>query len=712
MLKNVLVSFFVLTFLLSTQSPTIYKNVMAQDLPVHNVNTGKHYETIQKAIDDPETEDGHTIKVDSGTYPEHLIVNKSVTLTGSDFETTVIDGGGKTVVLITNTVNVAISGFTIKNATGEESCAIRIFNSMNTSVSDNVLKRSYYGVQLSRSNNTEIVNNVIMNNSVRGIDFRQVSTLNRIVGNTIAYNPIGVFIDITAKSNLFYHNNFINNTSSQVETLAPADWDNGAEGNYWSDYTGVDLYHGPYQNETGSDGIGDAEYVIAGKMTDKYPLMESWTLTRAFTVNSSQVVITCNCTVASFNFSQRLKQISFFITGPQNSSVFCNVTIPQDLLAPNSSQIWLVTLDSKNITATTRIIDNRTLINFTYSLSTHKVRIRVVEAPNIPPYADFTYFPTNPTTLDTVNFTDLSNDPDGEIVAWYWSFGDGTNSSKSTPSHNYPQKGTFQVTLTVTDDMNDTDIAWKTVTVTRMETTLTINVSPSVIAGEPVSIKALLKDQNGNPIPNEKIDFTFSENKTSSLIGSFLTNNTGVAAVTHTFSVAGEYLIRAAYNGSTKYMKNSVNVTLLVNLRPTVLSIDAPSSTTVGKKMKVTVILRDQNGTLLSNEIVDLLVHEGDKWTKVDSATTNSSGVAVFIYTPKNIGIIQIRADFQKTEVYDESHSNVVALNVDKDYTRYIVVTAIVVVAIAAIVFGILINKRKRLNMNTAEKEKVDSAAE
>jgi PKD repeat protein len=48
-------------------------------------------------------------------------------------------------------------------------------------------------------------------------------------------------------------------------------WDDGypSGGNYWNDYAGTDLYSGPYQNETGSDGIGDTWYPVG----DHYPLM-------------------------------------------------------------------------------------------------------------------------------------------------------------------------------------------------------------------------------------------------------------------------------------------------------------------------------------------------------------------------------------------------------------------------------------------------------
>ena len=51
-------------------------------------------------------------------------------------------------------------------------------------------------------------------------------------------------------------------------------WDDGypSGGNYWSSYNGTDVLRGTYQNETGSDGIGDMPY---GQ--DRYPLMNPWT---------------------------------------------------------------------------------------------------------------------------------------------------------------------------------------------------------------------------------------------------------------------------------------------------------------------------------------------------------------------------------------------------------------------------------------------------
>jgi PKD repeat protein len=81
---------------------------------------------------------------------------------------------------------------------------------------------------------------------------------------------------------------------------------------------------------------------------------------------------------------------------------------------------------------------------------------------NIPPTADFTYS-INDLTVD---FTDTSNDPDGNIVSWLWDFGDGNTSTAQNPSHTYAAYGTYTVTLTVTDDDDATDSVSKDVTLT------------------------------------------------------------------------------------------------------------------------------------------------------------------------------------------------------------------------------------------------------
>ncbi|MCL2912786.1 PKD domain-containing protein [Shewanella corallii] len=80
--------------------------------------------------------------------------------------------------------------------------------------------------------------------------------------------------------------------------------------------------------------------------------------------------------------------------------------------------------------------------------NTRSARVSVSAAVNQPPVADFV---VNTSGL-TANFIDQSQDSDGSIVEWMWDFGDGAQSSSASPAHTYASVGTYQVSLTVTDD--------------------------------------------------------------------------------------------------------------------------------------------------------------------------------------------------------------------------------------------------------------------
>jgi PKD repeat protein len=91
--------------------------------------------------------------------------------------------------------------------------------------------------------------------------------------------------------------------------------------------------------------------------------------------------------------------------------------------------------------------------------------IVVVTITNEPPKADFTYT----TDLLSVQFTDTSTDPDGSVVAWNWNFDDGQTSTEQNPSHTFATEGTYNVTLTVTDDAGDTGSTSQNITVSAEE---------------------------------------------------------------------------------------------------------------------------------------------------------------------------------------------------------------------------------------------------
>ncbi len=153
--------------------------------------------------------------------------------------------------------------------------------SSNNTASFNILKRNRVNLWLYYSNSNVISKNEVSNGWSGGI-FLTNAYDNRIIENNLLNNVLsflgyGIALNIeTSFNNAIYHNNFINNTYNVFSLDSQNIFDNSypSGGNYWSNYIGKDLYSGVFQNETGSDGIGDTPYTIDENNTDRYPLME------------------------------------------------------------------------------------------------------------------------------------------------------------------------------------------------------------------------------------------------------------------------------------------------------------------------------------------------------------------------------------------------------------------------------------------------------
>ncbi len=84
-------------------------------------------------------------------------------------------------------------------------------------------------------------------------------------------------------------------------------------------------------------------------------------------------------------------------------------------------------------------------------------------AVNASPVASFTQTCTDGAcTFDSTG----SSDPDGSIATYAWDFGDGKASTDAKPAHSYSATGSYQVSLTVTDNKGATNTVTQTVAVT------------------------------------------------------------------------------------------------------------------------------------------------------------------------------------------------------------------------------------------------------
>lgn len=114
------------------------------------------------------------------------------------------------------------------------------------------------------------------------------------------------------------------------------------------------------------------------------------------------------------------------------------------------------------------------------------------------PVAVFTYSPEAPILNQSVTFNASSSyDPDGTIANYLWDFGDGANGAGVTISHSYASVGTYNVTLTVTDNDGHNSSTSHTLTVYIHDLAI-LSVTPStneVYVGQTVNISVVVRNE-------------------------------------------------------------------------------------------------------------------------------------------------------------------------------------------------------------------------
>ena len=217
---------------------------VSADYPIHNLNSGLNYTTIQQAIIAQETSNGHTIFIEHGTYVGGIVVNKSLSLIGEDPETTIIDGMGAPDRVIGITAdNVSIAGFTIRNSNQSRwGGGIAMYHSKNCTIHANVIADNVNGIVLesssenritgnnitnsyfegiwlqTSSNNTLMLNN-IMTSRLQGIWLTDNSDYNRMAENFIANSQVGIELARSSNTNI-NNNSLVSNSQSGISLLS------------------------------------------------------------------------------------------------------------------------------------------------------------------------------------------------------------------------------------------------------------------------------------------------------------------------------------------------------------------------------------------------------------------------------------------------------------------------------------------------------------
>jgi len=383
--------------------------------------SGHPYQNITNAV--KQALIGDTIYVYNGTYQEwNIVLDKdNLSLIGENRDITIIDGGSRYYwVLIITAQNVTVTGFTIQNSpvgTG----GIFLNHAIGSKISNNIIKNHDSGIYSAFSNGNVIENNWVADNDegiilstdckenkirgntvtdntlYTGIDLSNGAHDNVIENNNIVQNKFGIFIssennsifgnqivkndvgisEYSGPTHEYYgpthgytilHNNLINNTRQlDLGDESTNMWDNGLEGNYWSDYNGTDF---------DQDGIGEASYIINGNNTDHYPLMGTFSeFPVTWEEKNYPVTTICNSTISAFQFNYANRTIEFNVTVEEGIG-FCRVTIPKIIIQDVWDGNYTVLVNREGPIMMNNWTDTEnTYIYFTYQQSEHEVII-------------------------------------------------------------------------------------------------------------------------------------------------------------------------------------------------------------------------------------------------------------------------------------------------------------------------------------------------
>jgi parallel beta-helix repeat protein len=274
-----------------------------------------------------------------------------------------------------------VNNSSIQNSTfsDNENC-ILLRNSKRNIIQNNKVFSGMYAflsvaIELDWSDYNAIFDNSINIQLTTGTGvYSWCSVSNSIIANSIT-NACWSMKFKSSNASMIVHNNFSSLNKSSVDQWSfNNSFDNGYEGNYWSDYTG---------NDPDGNGIGNSPYAIDGVNKDNYPLINPWSAYRVFNRPMTKIIdpyltqklyTYSNSTLGNaplgFTFSNTTKTLSLKLTS--GYSGFLNMTIPRNWL----DGPFTVTIDSIQISPEIRQDEKNSYIPITYDSGHHILTIK------------------------------------------------------------------------------------------------------------------------------------------------------------------------------------------------------------------------------------------------------------------------------------------------------------------------------------------------
>ena len=222
---------------------------------------------------------GDTIIVSAGTYHEHLVIDKTISLIAQG--RVIIDGGGSGDIIEINAPNVTVRGFTIRN-TGidldNENAAIRVLAS-DVTLQDNTLENILFGIDLRQAPDGRIIGNriggKILDIARRGDGLRLWRADRTIIENNIIHDGRDAILwysnDVVVRSNTGYDCRYgLHLMFSDNIIIEDNEFTRNSVGIYLMYSTGVKLTRNRLIKNRGPSGYG-----IGLKETDQFSVRDN-----------------------------------------------------------------------------------------------------------------------------------------------------------------------------------------------------------------------------------------------------------------------------------------------------------------------------------------------------------------------------------------------------------------------------------------------------